>query len=104
MTNVKPEISNPKSEIGVAVVDPKYAIAWQGAVEALHSLALVNRAICSRLARRGHRVTLVRPDSSETPSGALGELPGPLGVDAQAFAAKEGGSKSNGHGARLPST
>src|SRR6266446_5137302 len=38
-----------------------YSIAWQGAIEALHSLALVNRAICARLARCGHRVTLVPP-------------------------------------------
>src|SRR6266702_3480075 len=58
------------------VADPRYAIAWQGAVAALHSLALVNRAICARLARRGHRVTVVAPDRGETPSGALGELPG----------------------------
>src|SRR6266702_4463401 len=58
------------------VADPRYAIAWQGAVAALHSLALVNRAICARLARRGHRVTVVSPDRGETTSGALGELPG----------------------------
>jgi glycosyltransferase involved in cell wall biosynthesis/predicted Zn-dependent protease len=48
-----------------------YAIAWQGAFTALHSLALVNRAVCSRLARRGHRLSLLPPRHREPPSPKL---------------------------------
>lgn len=37
----------------------KVAIAWQGEFAAVHSLALVNRAVCAELAARGNDVALV---------------------------------------------
>jgi hypothetical protein len=34
-------------------------VAWEGDFEALHSLAIVNRAVCTRLLDRGHDVRLI---------------------------------------------
>jgi glycosyltransferase involved in cell wall biosynthesis/tetratricopeptide (TPR) repeat protein/predicted O-methyltransferase YrrM len=52
------------------------AVIWEGAQAALHSLALVNREVCSRLLKRGHEVSLVpREDPAEagTPTVTLPE-------------------------------
>ena len=46
-------------------------VAWEGDFEALHSLAIVNRAVCRGLIDRGHDVRLMtRPTApgGETPS------------------------------------
>ena len=34
-------------------------VAWEGDFEALHSLAIVNRAVCQGLLDRGHDVSLI---------------------------------------------
>ncbi len=61
------------------MAQPSYAIGWRGAVAALHSLALVNRAICTRLARRGHRLRVLPPRSGDPASAVFGEAAGLLG-------------------------
>jgi hypothetical protein len=53
------------------------SVAWQGAFTALHSLALVNRAVCAGLARRGHRLSLLPPRHRE-PSSDRVALPDEL--------------------------
>ena len=41
-------------------------IAWEGDFEGLHSLALVNRAICRGLGERGHEVRRVQDAMGST--------------------------------------
>jgi glycosyltransferase involved in cell wall biosynthesis len=43
----------------------KFRIVWQGAQRTIHSLALINREICSRLIERGHELALIRPTNQE---------------------------------------
>ena len=63
-------IGNPPSAIcNLQSAIPKVAVVWEGSQGSLHSLALVNRELCLRLARRGHDLSLVPL-----------ELPDPLGV------------------------
>jgi glycosyltransferase involved in cell wall biosynthesis/tetratricopeptide (TPR) repeat protein/predicted O-methyltransferase YrrM len=50
-------------------------LAWVGEQAALHSLALVNRELCLRLARRGHDLTLLSPDSPQDPGVPQMPLP-----------------------------
>src|SRR5439155_9083612 len=50
-------------------------IVWEGGFGALHSLALINREVCGRLAARGHELRLVPtqtvgPDSLRVPVSA----------------------------------
>ena len=52
-------------------------IAWQGSQAALHSLALVNRELCTELIRRGHELTLL-PPSTPDPPGTAWPLPATL--------------------------
>ncbi|AWM39103.1 GDP-mannose-dependent alpha-(1-6)-phosphatidylinositol monomannoside mannosyltransferase [Gemmata obscuriglobus] len=39
----------------------RVAVAWDGELDAVHSLARVNRAVCAELVARGHAVGLARP-------------------------------------------
>src|SRR5437588_162042 len=65
-------------ENGIAALEPKpaapattFRIVWQGAQRAVHSLALVNRAICTRLIGRGHELSLVAPTNQELEHATL---------------------------------
>jgi glycosyltransferase involved in cell wall biosynthesis/tetratricopeptide (TPR) repeat protein/predicted O-methyltransferase YrrM len=42
----------------------RVAVAWEGEFDRLHSLAHVNRAVCTELVARGHDVVLIRPHTS----------------------------------------
>jgi glycosyltransferase involved in cell wall biosynthesis len=57
------------------------AVVWEGAQRALHSLALVNRSLCSELIARGHEVSLV---PSEQP-GVAEDLTLPAALDERLF-------------------
>ncbi len=53
-----------------------FAVAWEGAVEEVQSLALVNREICLRLLARGHEVSVLpQPSHAELGAPALEALP-----------------------------
>jgi glycosyltransferase involved in cell wall biosynthesis len=54
------------------VAAARLRIAWEGELEGVQSLALVNRAICRRLAERGHDVRLIGADPQ---AGEAGDLP-----------------------------
>ena len=45
-------------------------VAWEGDFEGLHSLALVNRAICRGLGERGHEVRRVQDAMGPTEAGS----------------------------------
>jgi glycosyltransferase involved in cell wall biosynthesis/tetratricopeptide (TPR) repeat protein len=49
-------------------------VVWQGAQDAVHSLALVNRNLCAALVARGHELSLVPPSGYE-PAGRRVPLP-----------------------------
>jgi glycosyltransferase involved in cell wall biosynthesis/tetratricopeptide (TPR) repeat protein len=57
--------------------DRPLRIVWQGAQDAVHSLALVNRSFCAALLARGHELSL-RPASGGQPPTARVELPAEL--------------------------
>src|SRR5262249_32285299 len=55
-------------------VDLSGAVVWEGGVWALHSLALVNRALCLRLLERGVPLTLL-PTDGPADRGPHDDLP-----------------------------
>jgi glycosyltransferase involved in cell wall biosynthesis/tetratricopeptide (TPR) repeat protein len=65
-----PETDSPATTAALRIV-------WQGAQDAVHSLALVNRQICAALIERGHELNL-RPPKGVQPPGARVELPAVL--------------------------
>ena len=54
----------------------RVAVAWDGEFAAVHSLAAVNRAVCSELVARGHEVAIAR-----SPTHTLGATPVPLAAE-----------------------
>jgi glycosyltransferase involved in cell wall biosynthesis/tetratricopeptide (TPR) repeat protein len=57
----KGEGTRPRGTAGVtpaAHTAARHALVWEGSFTGLHSLALVNRAVCARLLARGHEVSL----------------------------------------------
>ena len=48
-----------------------FRITWQGMQKEVHSLALVNREICSRLTKRGHHVAFVPANGQKSESFSL---------------------------------
>jgi glycosyltransferase involved in cell wall biosynthesis len=61
-----------------ATAGERPALVWAGEQAALHSLALVNRELCLRLARRGHDLTLLPPDGPPDPAVPQVPLAAPL--------------------------
>jgi glycosyltransferase involved in cell wall biosynthesis/tetratricopeptide (TPR) repeat protein/predicted O-methyltransferase YrrM len=57
------------------------AVTWEGALEELHSLALVNRQICGQLIARGHEVSVLPRTSA--PGPGLPPLPAPPSLTAR---------------------
>ncbi len=53
---------------------PRIAVVWDGEFAPAHSLAAVNRSVCSELIARGHDVALMR-SPTRTPSGSEVGLP-----------------------------
>jgi glycosyltransferase involved in cell wall biosynthesis/SAM-dependent methyltransferase len=70
---------------------PVCRIAWEGSQDALHSMALVNREICSRLVRAGYGLSLV-PPHQPMPGTAL-----PLPPELQQGPRPDGGSTPDVH-------
>jgi glycosyltransferase involved in cell wall biosynthesis/predicted Zn-dependent protease/predicted O-methyltransferase YrrM len=49
----------------------RVAVIWDGAVDALHSLAHVNRSVCGELVTRGHNVALAVQPPNSVPASPL---------------------------------
>ncbi len=60
-----------------SVAHDRLRIVWQGAQDAVHSLALVNRNLCAVLAARGHELSLQAPSGTQPP-GTRVALPASL--------------------------
>jgi glycosyltransferase involved in cell wall biosynthesis/Tfp pilus assembly protein PilF len=58
------------SPIQVRAPAEAFGIVWEGAVAAIHSLALVNREICRRLIAHGHDLTILPLDTPEDFQGS----------------------------------
>lgn len=60
------------------------ALTWDGAIDAAHSLAIVNRAVCSELVARGHRLAL-----AHQPPGGVPAAPLPVPPELNALVGRE---------------
>jgi glycosyltransferase involved in cell wall biosynthesis/tetratricopeptide (TPR) repeat protein len=61
----------PAVDVCAEPASPPLRIVWQGAQDAVHSLALVNRELCSALVARGHQLSLRPPSGYGLPGNKI---------------------------------